>query len=194
MATQQLIQPFYAGSTMNKERTFRGGPEYPHWKETASQTYGIGDLLYVDTNGTVAIATVNGSNQSNGFIAGQAKSAASGVTGANVHFPIIRSDELFYMNVYHGTAASAVGAQTMLGTIKGVVKISGRWHIDIENTVEGATDALGRVALVEIPKKHPMDGTTNTVTDTYALFIVQFIPYSIASDSVPQARVLQFSF
>lgn len=186
MATQSLIQPYCAAY---QERKLKGGPEFPHFTEAASQTFGIGDFIY-QTSGTMAICTINGSNQMDSAVAGQAKKAASGVTGASLHFYAIRPEDEFFMNVYHATPASAITAKSLLGTIKGIVKISGKWHVDIENAAEGAAAALGRVIITDFPTKN-LDGVKNTIGDTYGLVVCQFIQRSIATDGDPNQKVLQ---
>lgn len=191
MATQSLIQIQYSGSVLHAQRHFKGGPEGEEFIETAGQTYGVGDLLQVDTNGTVALASVNGSGQADGTIALQAKTAATGTTGANVHAPIIRADEQFLANIYHATPASAALTQAMIGTLRALIRVNGKWHVDVENAVEGAADALATVVIEGYPKLTP-DGIVNAIGDIYAPVFVRFIPISYASDSVPVRRVLQY--
>src|SRR6266567_3659417 len=132
MATINRIQPYWAGSSLNDaESLFRGGLEYPHWKETASQTYGVGDMLYLDASGTIALCTLTGT-QLTSAIVGQAITAATGTTGASVFLRVIRPDDLFLMNVVHTTVASAVTAQTQLGSRRGMQLLSSNWGADIE--------------------------------------------------------------
>lgn len=196
MATMALIQPFRA--MIHRPPEFKGGLEQPEFWEADNQTFGIDDFIYVDTNGRVAICTVDGSNRLNGVIAGQAKKKAIGGTAAqathNVHFPIIKQDESFLMSGYHSTAASSALAQNMLGTVRGIIKVSGKWHVDLENAVEGASDALARVKIIGFPAKHP-DGTrAGAIGDIYPILEVKFLDFSAASDQSPmQNRILQFA-
>lgn len=194
MATQTLIQPYWIGNTMNAtEPLYRGGfgvKEEPYVVETASQTYGVGDLIYFDSSGTLALCT-NSGGKSDSAIAGQAIKAASGTTGAQVRFLAIRPDDLFVMNIYHATAASAVGTLAMIGTRKGIFTASSKWHIDITNAVEGSANALARVRILGYPS-HAPDGTANVYTDIYALAIVQFVARSSANTGTVAAQdVLQ---
>jgi hypothetical protein len=201
MATLTRHNPVWFGNTLNATcPLLAGGPEYPHFKETASQVFKKGDLIYLDTNGTIALATINGSNQSDGFLCGVAKKNATGTTGAEIHFHVIRPDDLWVMNVMHGTAALAVTAQTQLGTVRGVrrdtVSSVLAWGVDVENAVEGATDSLARVQIVGFPLKNPFDAgslTRPAIGDVYGLVIVKFLPFSAASDSVPFQRILQLA-
>ena|SRR5437868_180471 len=198
MATQNQIQPWKIGSNIHREADFRGGPEggangTNAWLEAASQSWGIGDLLYL-ASGKLTLCGVNGSNQLNTAIAGQAKKPAAAVTDSDVHFSIIRGDDEFMMNVYHSTPAAAITARTQLGSVFAVIKIGGKWMVDIENAVEGSNNALGRVLVTDIPRR-TSDGQTNTVGDIYGLVIAQFIPLSLSlTGTLAAQRTLQLDF
>src|SRR5881396_2718500 len=114
MATMPIANPFWAGSMIHAQRWSLGGPEYPNVKETASQTYLTDDLVYYDSNGTIAICTVDGGTPTllNSVVAGQPSKAATGTTGQSVLFWPIRSTDLFIMNVHHETVGSAITALT----------------------------------------------------------------------------------
>lgn len=185
MAIHSLMQIRYVGNQHHIPPLLKGGPEDPLMKETASQTYGIGALVYKDSNGTIAIVG-DSSGRVNTHIAGQALKAATGVTGGNVYFRAIRATDLFIANVYHATAGSAVTAQTQDGTIRGLILVSGNVHVDIENSVEGASDALARVQIVGFPRTSPVDGTDNTIGDRYGFVFCQFLRLSAASDLDPE--------
>lgn len=190
MATISRIQPYWAGTNLNAtEPLFHGGPEALHWKETASQTYGVGDMLYLDSNGTIAICTLTGTIL-NSAIVGQAITAASGTTGASVFLRIIRPDDLFVMNAVHTTVASAVTVQTQLGTRRGMQKLVSAWGMDMENAVEGAADALARVRVVDFALRSP-SGETVAIGDVLGLVVVNFLRDSWASDGDPHTFVLQ---
>lgn len=184
MATLTVIQPVHVLKSDNSSPRFAGGPEYPHFKETAGQSYGIGDFLYIDSSGTIAICTVDGSSILSSRLAGQATAKATGVTGTGVHFRIITEQDLFIFNVYHGTAASAITAQTQLGTRRQLKKINSVWRVDIENSIEGATDSAGQVTIVNFPLRHP-DGTKVAIGDVNGLVLCHFNNVSIASDGNP---------
>lgn len=205
--TLQRIQPKLVNTTLPGVMPgVHGGAMASYFKETASQSWVAGDLIYLDTNGTLAICTTS-SNQLNSAIAGQALYSATGVTGTAVQFHPIRADEVYLMNVYHSTAASAVTAQTLLANNSGVGyavirasdgSASGNcWMVDIENTanLEDATHNLARVKIVGFELQTAIDSTGNQVVpalgDIYGLVKVQFLTFSIASDGTPFQRLLQ---
>lgn len=160
------------------------------WIEAATQSWGAGDLIYNNGASNLQICTVNGSSQMTSQIAGQAKFAASGVTGTKVHFWGIRPDEEFFMNVYHGTPASAITAKTQIGTARALVRIGGIWMVDIQNAVEASADALARVLITDIPDR--VQGNVNTIGDIYGFVVAVFLPISVANTGTLAAqRILQ---
>lgn len=211
--TMQLIQPFLANTALpGVEPLQQGGPEQDWFKETASQTFGIGDLLYIDTNGTIAIAT-NGSGITNGkvlnsVVAGQAQAAATGTTGKAVSFHAIRSDDVYIMNVFHATVGSAITAQTNVGLRKGIRYTqagdfspsdstrAGIWCVDLQNAVESTNNAPAYVKILGFPKKG-IDNTgkyvDTTIGDTYGLVYVQFVTVSIFNTFASVQYNLQLS-
>jgi len=126
-------------------------------KETASQSWKTGDLLYLDTSlGTVSIAT-RSSNSVDSPVSILALVKASGVTGNPVQGFILRPDTILRMSVWHSTAASAITAQAQFGAIYRVrydtaalaAGTASKFVVDIENTtVEDATTALAKVQVV----------------------------------------------
>lgn len=195
MATQVIIQPYYAGSIGHLQRWTLGGPEYPLIKETAAQTYGAGDLVYGDANGTIAICTVDGGTPTllNSQVAGQASKAATGTTGSSVLLFAIRNDERFFMNIHHETPASAVGAQTDLFDQLAVCKSGGFWKASKDAAAESASLSNGHVTVIGFALRHPVGGTIIALTDIYPLAMVKFNTWSIATDGNPNQRVLQLS-
>ncbi len=208
--TMQLIQPQLANTALpGVEPLQQGGPEQPWFKETASQTFGIGDLIYIDTNGTLAICT-NGNGISNGkvlnsVVAGQAQKAASGVTGTAVQFHAIRADDVYIMNVFHATAASAVLAATLVGLRKGIRFTvtadgagitTGIWCVDLQNAVESTNNAPAYVKIIGFPQTG-VNSAGNvvpvTATDTYGLVYVQFVPTTIYNSFATTQYNLQLS-
>jgi hypothetical protein len=182
MATQALAQPRYIG-TRNQDvsRRFAGGPEAPEIKEAASQTYGLGALVYL-VSGLVTIATATTQ------LAGQALQAATGTTNQSAYLAVIRAGDRFVMNVYHTTQASAITAQAQLGTVYGLVVVAGQFHADIENvaTAEDATHSSGRVKVVGFYKE-------DAIGDIYGRVVVEFEEWSLASDGNPNQRILQLA-
>lgn len=201
MATQSVTQPTYMGNFYGLKTPMWGGIEKPSFAiETASQSWTVGDLIYIDTNGTMAICTVS-SDRMDGFIAGQATKKATGTTGAAVHFrPIIHGD-LYNMNLFHTTPASAVGTQAIFDDVRGLWWKAGalgsntnsNWVVDMINTVEGSTDTSGRVRIIDCPQRRS-DGTLNVITDIYARVKCLMLSYSSANTGTAATkRVLQLA-
>lgn len=172
-----------------------GGAEENFFKETASQTYKVNDLIYLDSNGTVAVCTVattNSVDQLSSAILGLAEQAASGTTGTAVKFNAINPNQTYIMNAFHPTKASAVFAQTDLGTLRNVCKsAAGLWHVDVRNAL---VYTLPQVRIVGFPKAGlDTNGayvSNAAVADVYGLAYVQFVPfYEIAGPH--QACALQ---
>src|SRR5258708_4098877 len=177
-------------------------------KETASQTFGVDDFVYIDTSlGTVSICTTS-TNQMNSPIAGLAGQKASGVTGNPVLLRVIRRDTVLRMNVWHSTAASAVAAQATLGNVYAIFNsasaqptgTNGAWAVDIENfaNIEDATHALARVQVVGFYQGRVFTNATPSVEvdadyvhDIYGFVLVKVLPFSIASDGTPFTRGLK---
>ena len=201
MATLTRHQPYYFGNTLNCPPVFVGGEEYPHFKETASQTYNAGDLVYLDSNGTVAICTVS-TDRLNSKILGIAVKDATGVTGDDVYIRVIRPSDIFVMQVHHGTEASAVTAQTQLGAIFGVDKQTvtgngtGIWCVNIEDAVTEADADLARVRCIGFPLRNPFDAgaiTRPAIGDVYGLMLVQFLMSNGPTDGADSVHnILQF--
>lgn len=210
----QLIQPRYLRSSIGAEPLIKTGyippnqspvaaatgqnQEDPLFKEAASQTYGVGALVYQDSNGQIAICT-DSSGRLNSEIAGSAMRAASGVTNAPASFHAIRADERWLMNLYHSTAGSAVSALTQMGEIYGIILVNGKWHVDIENTTtEDGTTALAYVRIVGFARGGLnssgvyVDQDLSSFGDRYALAEVEFLRWTMATDGSPSRRNLQF--
>lgn len=199
MATMALRQPRFLRSTLpGIEPAIYGGPETTHYKETASQSYEVGDLVYIDSNGTIAICT-NTSNRLNSAIAGLATKAATGTTGAQAFLRAIRPDEQFVMNVFHSTPATSVTNQDQVGDVYGIINTSDIWAVDIENTtVEDGSVALAYVKVVGFPTggwylNSSGNYVQSAIGDTNGLVVVQFLPLTIATDGDPKTRILQLA-
>jgi hypothetical protein len=188
MATKTIVQPRIVGSDLNDTKVrFAGGPECPHFQEAATQTFGQGDLIYLNGSGQLAIATIDGSNRLNVPVAGIANLAATGVQGTKMNFPIFRDDLLVEMNIYHGTPASAALALTMLGQVCCIKKINSKWVCDVETaigTAEGAALSLAKCKIVDFVDK---------VGDIYARVLVKIVPFSIETDGGGLVRNMQLS-
>jgi hypothetical protein len=193
-------QPKMVSSTIpSSQPSQRGGPERPDLKEGASQSWGIGDLIYLNTSSGKFEICTDSSGRHNSPIAGSAQKAATGVTDSPVYFHAIRPDDIYVMNLYHSTPGSAVSAVTLIGKTFGIIKAGGLWMVDIENTtVEDATNALARVRIDSF-EYAGLDTNGNWVQqdlvnfgDRYALARVRFLPFSIATDGSPMTRILQY--
>lgn len=197
MATHILMNPFYVGNEVYPYRSFRGGPSGKHttYVEAASQSWKSGDLIFMNDASNMTICGEDGSGHYlTGPIAGQAMGNASGTTGAKVHFAVIRPTDKFIMNVYHGTAASAVTAKTQIGDHLAVRHNSSRWMADIENTAEDGSTAIAVVKVIGFPLWHPLLNVPVAIGDIYGLVEVQFLSFSMATDGNPQVRPrLQFA-
>lgn len=191
------MNPFYVGNKNFPYRRFEGGPgdSETTWVEAASQSWKSGDLIFNNGTSNLTICGEDGgANYLTGPIAGQATKNATGTTGAKVHFAVIRPSDQFVMNVYHGTAASAVTAKTQLGTRYAVRHASSRWMCDIQTTgIEDATHADAVVKVVGFPLWHPLLNVAVAIGDIYGLVLCEFLPMSIASDGTPVIERLQFA-
>jgi hypothetical protein len=202
MATHTYVNPIYWKSTDNAGPIYKGyagpalttGGENPTLKETASQSYRVGDLVYIDSNGTVAIVTES-TDTVNSAILGQAARAATGVTGAPTYVQCWRPEDRYLMQVYHATPASAVTALTQRGQVYSIIKDeSGNdtYHVDIETDPESGTVALARVMVVDFPEGQIINGVLSTIGDLKGWVIVKPLEFSIAEDGTPFTRILQY--
>lgn len=201
MATHTLVNPMYWRGSGGDGPIHRGtalalgvgGGENPTLKEAASQTYRVGDLVYLDSNGLVAIVTES-TDTVNSEILGFAARAATGTTSAPAYVQIIRPEDRYLMQVFHATPASAVTNQNQLQDVFPIIKDENgndTYHIDLATTAESSTVALARVRVVGFPENEIINGVKSAVGDTYGWAIVKFLEFSIASDGDPLVRILQ---
>lgn len=204
MATQAVHQPIYRYNFYGLKTPTWGGPEKPHFIETAAQTYNAGDLLYIDSNGTVAIATTT-SDALDVTIVGQATKDATGVTGAAVHMRPIIPGDVYLMNLFHTTAASSDTTQAVFASgthEKGIWWKTGalpsgsneNWVVDMITDGESATTAQAYGKVIGCPALNP-DGTSNAITDTYPNVEFMFMNYTFSTDAAAdpvQRRCLYF--
>lgn len=206
MAIHTLVNPIYWKGQSNSGPLFQGlalgqvanivagDGENPTLKETASQTYRVGDLVYKDSNGTVALVTES-TDTVDSPILGQAAKPASGSTGEPAYVLVWREEDRFLMQVFHATPASAVTALTQNGVSYPIIKDeSGNdtYHVDITTTGESATVALLKVMVVGFPEGQIINGIVSTVGDRYGWVIVKPLPFSIGTDGAPISRNLQY--
>ncbi len=194
MSTMVRGMPRWYRNTQGSDLLVRGGLEDPLVKETASQAWKTGDMLYVAAAGTISIAT-RASTLSDDSIDAIALCNATGVTANPTLVGAIRPSDVFVMNVFHATPASAISAVAQIGQRYGLIYEANAsavnvWMIDINNTtVEDGTHSTARVRVVGMPTEFYPDTSNNMVQpaigDTYGLMLVQFLPFSVASDGTP---------
>ena len=202
----------YKGPYLTPTDEERGGAEEGYYKETAGQTFKVSDLVYLDSNGTVAICTTAASpGKLNSPILGLAQQAATGVTGNPVRVRVISRNDRFLMNYFHSTAASSVIAQTSLrpdvafGIYMGTAAINyaggtgtgGFWVVDGINTSPETGGTLARVQIVGFllsPDSAPLSSGSYgqpAIGDINPPVIVRFLDYSIQSDGSAHVINLQ---
>lgn len=185
MATIALSQIRYQTRQGGGARTFLGGKEQTGFiREDASQTWKAGALLRADDDGDIEIAV--GTEGTVGAFGLQAMEDAVGTEGSDVFAAILDPRDIYVANVYHATAASAVTARGQLGEVYGLKLVSGKWHVDIENTAESTT---AKNACVRVIGFYDEDA----LGDVYGRVLVQFLEYSQETDGGSFRRVLQFA-
>ena len=169
--TRTRMQPRIRRQMFGGQTTtpFGGGVEDQILIEAASQSFKVGDLVYIDGSGNVAIATVTGGGVLSSAILGIAANDATGVTGTKVRVYKITENELVEMNIWHATPASAVLARTLIGNVYGIEKQANIWSLDMETT--GTVN--GRVQVVEI---------LDDIGDTYGRVLVRFTKWRVDAD------------
>lgn len=202
MATQVLSKPRYVKNLQAlPPPAIIDGNTYKFCIETASQTYDAGDLVYIDSNGTIAIATTSSGSQ-NSSLLGIAARDATGTTGAVAYVYPFRPGDVYAFNLFHTTAASAVGTQTRYGETYGIyydtaaapTGTGGAWCVDlITTTLEDATTAVKKVMVMDAPDRG-FDGAANVIGDIYAVVHCIIVPWSRATDGVPHANNMQLFY
>jgi len=190
--TQNIFQPIAQRSLIpNAPPLMTGGLEAQGFVETAGQSFGVADLVYLDTNGTIAKCTVDGSARLNSKVLGLAEKAAVGVAGSPVNLHVITPWDVVLMNVYHSTLASSVTVQTDLGGVFAIQLVNGVWRVDKTMAAPEANGVKqGYVQVVGFPTRAP-DGTASTIGDTHGLVWVRFNEWTISADGLAQLRILQ---
>lgn len=212
MATLAINNPALYGSNLpGVSPWLRGDAQKTgsenYFKETAGQTWTVNDFIYLDANGTLAIATTMGNNL-NSAVAAIAEYPASGVTGAPVLVRALRKDDILVMNVFHTTPSSAVTAQTQLGAVFPIINsvaapaagTGGKWCVDIQTAAfEDATHALAKVICVGFyqgstnTNDAPSKPVISTIGDVYGLILVKFVDFTVQSTGAGLVRNLQLS-
>lgn len=144
---------------------------------TAAQTFKVGDHVYLDGSGTLAIAATSGNDVGNVKLVGIALANAADVLAESGDFalcpvkcPVVGSGE-FLTQLYHSTAASAVLTAGGLDTPSAfpLRNQGGLWVANVEN--DGTND---RVVITERSLEYPF-------SETYGWF---WCAYTSAADDL----------
>lgn len=143
-------------STINvgKPALTRGRWTRDEYNVTAAQTFKVGDWVYLDSNGTLVIAAAASNDVGNvlllGIASGNAVDYLALGTKCPVDIPGPDAECLFAL--YHGTAASAVLAETTLDapTSLPLRNQGGQWVLNVEN--DGTND---RVVVTAFHPEYP---------------------------------------
>ena len=142
---------------VGKPSATRGKWTTKYYGVTAAQTFVVGDWVYLDSSGTLAICATASNDVGNIKILGRALANASDIlalpSGVAVCPVSIPSDDgEFIIQLYHSTAASAVMAETAMDvpTVLPLRNQGGLWVADVET--DGTND---RVVIVERHPKYP---------------------------------------
>lgn len=183
MATQALSHAKWARREGGGCPKMIGGPGATEkLVEAASQNFTRKQLVYLDSDGKVA--EVADGNITAAFL-GIAQDAATGTTDEDVYVQAITEDDVWEMNVYHGTVGSAVSAQNQKDARWGLKVVSGKLHVDLE-LPEASIEAAGAVnAWCRIV------GFKDPIGDTYGRVFVKIGATGIATDGSPQVHWLQ---
>lgn len=193
MATITRMQPRIRSNRLGGAPTGRMGGDLSgaaagqagqNFYEAAAQSYKMGDLVYWDSSGNVAIATVDGSGILNVPVLGIATKDATGVTGSPARVAILTENDLVEINLWHSTPASAAAALTQLGKQYGIEKQASIWSVDLETNSEPASSntPLLKVQVVKI---------LDDIGDLYARVLVKFLGFTLCTDGSGIVRNLQ---
>jgi len=131
-------------------------PDVIQVPEGASQTFRKGDLLEL-TSGKATVADAD-----DAAILGVALTPATGTTDEPILVALANENNVFSMNAYHATPASAVTAVTDISVKYAVVAVSSNWHIELSDTTNT------RVRVIDFDRRH-------AVGDTYGRLLVKFL-------------------
>jgi hypothetical protein len=189
MATHTLVNPVYWKGRSNSGPLFRGtalalgtgGGENPTLREADTQTYRIGDLVYLDASGNVALVTLATATVDSAILGFAARAAQGGTDKKPAYVQIIRPDDYYLMQVFHATPSLSVTAQTHLGEVFPIIKdaTNNTYHIDLATTAEGSSTTLARVMVVGFPEGDIRNGVVSTITDTNGWAVVKFLEFSL---------------
>lgn len=137
---------------IGKPAVIRGDWETKFFGVTAAQTFKVGDHVYLDSSGTLAIAAAASNDVGNIKMLGIADANAVDIlarTGDQATCPVKvpnSSNGLFLSQLYHGTPASAVLAETDMDApiTLPLRNQAGIWVVNVQN--DGTND---RIVVVE---------------------------------------------
>lgn len=127
-------------------RNVFGATQIRYYPEAASQTFKVGDWLYL-VSGKLTIAAAAGNDVGNIKLLGRAAAPATGVTDTYLPVEIADENAIFSLPMYHGTAGSAVTAVTDIGTDLPLRNQGGVWCVNKQN--DGTND---RISVIEIDR------------------------------------------
>jgi len=125
-------------------------------------TYKAGQFMYQDNDGYINACASDA--ETIGYVALENLDTATGVTTTYKRFGRIRPGDIFEMNAYHGTVASAVLTEADVGEFYALYVGSNVCSADISDTGTATKNCLELIA----PSWRD-DSTNNTSSDTYAL-------------------------
>ena len=152
--------------------------------EATTQDFDRGQLVYLDSDGKVA--EVADGNITAAFL-GFAQADAIGTTDTALIRPVlaITEDDVWIVNCYHATAASALSARNMMDARWGLKIVSGKLHLDMElaeGSLETATAVNAWCRIV---------GFVDPLGDQYGRVYVKIGRRGTATDGAPQVDFLQ---
>lgn len=139
-------------------------PQVIEFPEAASQTFKVGDLLYLVAGYATSLTGVTNP----AVILGVALAAGNNGTAGQYSTPvaIANRDTLFGMTIASG-AGTTTTAITQVGHTYGITEASSIWRVDVAKF-----DATGGNSRVNVVRLHPEDA----VGDTSGRVVVQFLP------------------
>ena len=127
----------------------------------------VGQPCYDKADGLMYTSVASSSANVYKYIALEDVSTAIGADTTYKRFARIRPSDVFEMNVYHTTAASAVVTEAMTGVEYGIKVNSNVAVVDIENTTQKSVQIVA-------PSWRD-DSTNNSSDDVYARALVKFL-------------------
>ena len=189
--------PRFRGLALGEVATVSSGMgEEPLLREEALQTFRVGDIVYLNAAGNVAIVTESTDTVDSAILGQAAKPGANAAAaGTPAYVQVWRPEDRFLMQVFHTTLSLAVTAQTQMSEVFPIIKDEAgndTYHIDLVTTAESPTVTLARVMVVGFPEGDYINNVKSTLGDTYGWVIVKPLEFSLETtgDQALQ-RILQ---